>query len=53
MSSCSSQYQIQIGIPAFVMSIDFFLCIQSDLIIFEWTNSFHDIYIKFKKTKLV
>ena len=53
MSSCSSQYKIQIGIPAFVMSIDFFLCIQSDLIIFEWTNSFNDIYIKFKKTKLV
>ena len=35
------------------MSIDFFLCIQSDFIIFEWTNSVNDIYIKFKKTKLV
>ena len=35
------------------MNINFFLCVQSDLIIFEWTNSFKGIYIKFKKTKLV
>ena len=35
------------------MSISFFLCIQSDLIIFELTNSFKDIYVKFKKSKLV